>query len=37
MMKDPTAMIVTIAKSDTTKVEGITAAEERKFCSVFPW
>ena len=28
-------MIITIAKSDTTKVEGITAAEERKFHYVF--
>src|SRR6185436_8238212 len=32
--KDPTAMIVTIAKNDTTKAEETTAVEERKFHSV---
>jgi len=34
MKKDPTAMIVTIAKNDTTKAEETTAVEERKFHSV---
>ena len=34
MRKDPTAMIVTIAKNDTTKAEETAAGEERKFHSV---
>ena len=34
MKKDPTAMIVTIAKNDTTKAEETAAAEETKFHSV---
>ena len=33
--KDPTAMIVTIAKNDTTKAEETAAVEEKKFHSVF--
>ena len=33
--KGPTAMIVTIAKNDTTKAEEIAAVEERKFHSIF--
>ena len=32
--KDPTAMIITIAKNDTTKAEETAAVEERKFHSV---
>ena len=32
--KDPTAMIVSIAKNDTTKAEETTAVEERKLHSV---
>jgi len=31
MKKDPTAMIVTITKNDTTKAEETAAVEERKF------
>ena len=34
MKKDPTVMIITIAKNDTTKAEETTAVEERKFHSV---
>ena len=36
MKKGPTAMIITIAKNDTTKAEETAAVEERKLHSVFP-